>query len=99
MLRVRLLSGEEVANVPLQDELSDVKALKQHLHQRHGLPPRFRQRLLLHGEILDDATKLDSTMELELVQLSYCASQAKELITAGVHGAVAEARTHFGFRV
>ncbi|OLQ11106.1 Ankyrin repeat domain-containing protein 50 [Symbiodinium microadriaticum] len=41
MLRITLLSGEELTSLPLA-ELSDVKALKQRLHQQHGLPPRFR---------------------------------------------------------
>ncbi|CAE7837843.1 ilvG [Symbiodinium sp. CCMP2592] len=41
MLRIKRLSGEEVTSVHLS-ELSDVKALKQRLHQQHGLPPRFR---------------------------------------------------------
>ena len=29
-------------------------ALKQHLHQQHGLVPRLRQRLLLTGQCLED---------------------------------------------
>ena len=45
MLRITQLSGEELTSLPLA-ELSDVKALKQRLHQQHGMPPRFRQRLL-----------------------------------------------------
>ena len=57
MLRITLLSGEEVTSLALA-ELSDVKALKQRLHQQHGLPPRFRQRLLHEGNTLDDAVKL-----------------------------------------
>ena len=62
MLRVRKLSGDEVASVAFA-ELSDVKSLKQRLHQQHGLPPRFRQRLLHLGNTLSDAVMLDSVMD------------------------------------
>ena len=65
MLHVRKLSGEEVASVPLA-ELCDVKSLKQRL-QQHGLPPRFRQRLLHEGNALDDAVMLDSLMDLQVL--------------------------------
>eukprot|EP00439_Symbiodinium_sp_Y106_P031428 s4676_g3.t1 len=61
MLHITLLSGAEIAHVPLV-ELADVKALKQQLHAHHGLPPRFRQRLLYEGERLDDSVKLDSLL-------------------------------------
>ena len=54
MLRITQLSGEELTSIPIE-ELSDVKALKQRLHENHGLPPRFRQRLLQGGTTLDDA--------------------------------------------
>ena len=95
MLRVKMLSGEELARVPLQDGLCDVKGLKRLLHQQHGLPPRFSQRLLFRGQILDDATKLDFPMELELVLLSYCASpRTEELLSAASRGSVAEVGTH-----
>ena len=93
MLSVRWLSGKELAQVPRLDELGDVKGLKRHLHQLRGLPPRFRQRILLHGQILDDATKLELLMELELILLSYCAGpKPDELISAGLRGSVAEVR-------
>ena len=62
MLRVTLLSGEEV-QVPVE-ELSDVKALKHRLYRQHGLPPPFKQRLLHEGNTLEDAVKLDSVMDL-----------------------------------
>ena len=48
-----MLSGAEVASIPVE-ELSDVRALKQTLHLFHGLPPRFRQRLVLRGDPLLD---------------------------------------------
>ncbi|CAE7927296.1 unnamed protein product, partial [Symbiodinium sp. KB8] len=53
---------DEVASVAFA-ELSDVKSLKQRLHQQHGLPPRFRQRLLHLGNTLSDAVMLDSVMD------------------------------------
>eukprot|EP00439_Symbiodinium_sp_Y106_P067839 s742_g11.t1 len=55
----------EVASLPIS-ELSDVKSLKQRL-QQHGLPPRFRQRLLHEGNNLDDAVMLDSLMDLQVL--------------------------------
>ena len=54
MLRIRMLSGEEVTSIPLE-EVGSVKEVKQRLHQLHGLPPRFRQKLLLQGACLGDA--------------------------------------------
>ncbi|CAE7578224.1 unnamed protein product, partial [Symbiodinium sp. CCMP2456] len=70
MLRVTLLSGEEVTSLPLT-ELSDVKALKQRLHQQHGLPPRFRQRLLHEDSTLGDDVQLDSAMDLQLLIVDF----------------------------
>ncbi|CAE7033639.1 mask [Symbiodinium sp. CCMP2592] len=61
MLCITLLSGAEIAHVPLA-ELAHVKALKQHLHEHHSLPPRFRQRLLHEGNALDDSVTLDSLL-------------------------------------
>ena len=56
MLRItNSVSGARLTtSLPLR-ELSDLKALKQHLNQQCGLPPRFRQRLLYEGVALDDA--------------------------------------------
>eukprot|EP00439_Symbiodinium_sp_Y106_P055418 s807_g7.t1 len=75
MLRVAKLSGDEVASIPIE-QLSDVKTLKQRLHQQHGLPPRFRQRLLHEGKTLDDAVKLDSVVDLQVA--ASMASDASE---------------------
>ena len=50
-----------------RSKVSNVKALKERLHHLHGLPPRFRQRLLHRGSTLDDAYKLDSPLDLNLV--------------------------------
>ncbi|CAE7946391.1 Kidins220 [Symbiodinium sp. KB8] len=88
MLRIALLSGEDVTSIPVA-ELSDVRALKQRLHQEHGLPPRFRQRLLHEGMNLGDAFRLDLPMDLEIVILAFSKasySQRKELGDAAREG-------------
>ena len=82
------------ADEPPLTELSDVKGLKQRLHQQHGLPPRFRQRLLHEGNALDDAVKLDSAMDLQVLIVSFSEvseDQQYELIEAASDGRVAEA--------
>ena len=94
MLRIRMLSGEEVAGMPVE-ELNDVKELKQQLNRLHGLPTRFRQRLFVCGSPLDDSAPLDSPMDLELVLLSYSATsetQAEELTTASTEGSMTKVR-------
>ena len=53
-----------------EDLVPDVRALKGRLNQLYGLPPRFRQRLLLHGKCLEDTATLHPGMELELVILA-----------------------------
>ena len=95
MLHIRMLSGEELGSVPLQD-LSDVRSLKQQLSQLHGVPPRFRQRLLLYGKSLDDSFPLDSPLDLELVLLCFAGvSQAEvdELANAAARGFMSQAGT------
>ncbi|CAE7942703.1 unnamed protein product [Symbiodinium sp. KB8] len=96
MLRITLLSGEELIRLPLT-ELSDVKALKRRLHQHHGLPPRFRQRLFNNGEILDDDFQLDSAMDLQVLIVSFCDAsqdQRRELCAAAMDGRLAEVEAH-----
>ena len=94
MLRIRLLSGVEVATLPVH-EVSTVRDVKRRLHRLHGLPPRFRQRLLRLGASLDDADAVDSLdLDMELVVLNFCsASQAQldELIAAAREGSVEKA--------
>ena len=60
MLHINMLSGEELAKIPVEDS-HDVRSLKQRLSQLVGLPPRFRRRLLLHGETLADTAKRSLT--------------------------------------
>jgi len=92
MLRITLLSGQELTSMAVEDAL-DVKALKQRLNKSHGLPPRFRQRLLQEGQTLDDAFQLDSPMDLQVVlttfaKPSHC--QVEQLIIAARDGFVSE---------
>ena len=90
MLRIRMLSGALVASIPVA-EVSNVREVKQRLHSLHGLPPRFRQRLLFQGASLDDAANLDSPMDLDLVLQEFsdaAQAQADELVAAARDGAV-----------
>ena len=82
MLRITLLSGGELTSIPFM-ELSDmdIKALKLRLHQQHGLPPRFRQKLMHSDKPLDDDTELDSVIGLEAVPTS--PSKPEQLAAAG----------------
>ena len=64
MLHVWKASGDELAAVPMAD-VSDVRALKRHLQKLCG-HSRFRQRLLLCGEILADEARLTSASDLDL---------------------------------
>ena len=92
MLRIRMLSGEEV-NMPV-GEVSCVREAKRRLHQLHGVPPRFRQRLILHGTNLDDAYELDSPLELDLILQPFSdtsETQVKELVAAARDGLVEKA--------
>ena len=98
MLRVLQMSGEEVAAAPAE-ELSDVKALKQRLQQQHGMPPRFRQRLLLHDTqaILDEDAELEGGMTLQLLLLNYhepSQAEADELTEAAIHGSAVQAGSY-----
>ena len=92
MLRIRMLSGEE-AHMPVE-EVSCVREVKRRLHQLHGLPPRFRQRLILQGTNLDDAYELDSPLELDLLLQPFSdtsRTRVNELVAAARNGLVDEA--------
>eukprot|EP00439_Symbiodinium_sp_Y106_P077048 s701_g16.t1 len=79
VLQVWTFSGESesVARLPSGklEELSNIRGLKQHLSQLHGVLPRFRQRLLLRDEILEETDMLirpwHSPMDLHLVLLPF----------------------------
>ena len=92
MLRVTKLSGEFLASFPVS-QLSDVKALKQRLHRQHGLPPRFRQRLLYESNVLNDAIKLESVLDLQAAATMTsegCDDEQRHLAAATKHGSVGE---------
>ena len=82
MLRIiiRRVSGEELTITLQEDLFPDVRALKQQLNQLHGLVPRFRQRLLLDGQCLEDIATLHPGMELELVILAFIPSPSPEIV-------------------
>ena len=86
MLRVWKISGEEVTAARLRD-VTNVKALKQHLQKLCGVS-RFRQKLLFDGECLDDKTKLDSAIDIQLVLQPFCSSpkQVNQLVEASSAG-------------
>ena len=70
-----------------------MKGLKQHLNRLHGLPPRFRQRILFRGETLKDTVRLDSAMNLDLVLLTFAdvsEQQVEDLADAAEQGSVSQ---------
>ena len=92
MLRIRMLSGA-VVSMPVE-EVSCVREAKRRLQQLHGMPPRFRQRLCLHGTNLDDATELDSPLELDLMLQPFSdtsETEVNELVAAARDGLVEKA--------
>ena len=95
MLQISRMSGEGLTIV-LEDLIRDVRALKQHLNQRHGLPPRFRQRLLFQGQCLEDTAILHSGMDLELAVLAFLPTpspdEVQELLAAAGSGHVDKVR-------
>ena len=89
MLRISRISGEELTIALGEDLVWDVMELKQHLNQLHGLPQRFRQRLVLQGQILEDTATLHPGMELELVVLAFIPNRSPDEVqkfTAAAHG-------------
>ena len=76
------------------EEVSCVREAKRRLQQLHGMPPRFRQRLILHSTNLDDAYELDSELELDLILQTFSdasETQVKELVVAASDGLVEKA--------
>ena len=80
MLRINRISGEELTVALEEDLITDVRALKQHLNQRQGLPPRFRQRLLLDGQCLEDTATVHAAMELEVLVLAFIPNPSLDAI-------------------
>ena len=87
MLRIRKVSGEEVTIATEEDLVPDVRALKRHLHRLCGLPPRFGQRLLLHGNCLADTATLQPGMELELVMLPFISNPSPDEVVQEITAA------------
>ena len=84
-VRVWLPSGEELEAIPV-DEVSDVTALKQRLSLACKLP-RFRQRLLHEGSILEDdhhlasiVSPMGSPLEVQLVLLPFCGASIEQIL-------------------
>ena len=80
MLRIKRISGEELSIALPEDLVPDVRAVKQHLNQLHGLPARFRQTLLLSGQCLEDTDTLHPGMELELVVLAFIPNRSPDKV-------------------
>ena len=86
-----MISGGEIS-IPLS-EIHDVRGLKRHLNQLRGFPLGFRQRLLLNGGALEDAVKLESPMDLDLVLMQFVDAseeQVIDLLRAAADGSLAE---------
>ncbi|CAE7218060.1 ANKRD17 [Symbiodinium natans] len=87
-------SGQPLASVT-QEELSDVRTLKQHLRALHGFPICIQQ-LLHDGHCLEDGCKLEAPMDLQLVLLTVSNTQGgqaeAELGLAAIQGHVEVAR-------
>ena len=86
-----MISGGEIS-IPL-NEIHDVRGLKRHLNQLRGFPLGFRQRLLLNGGALEDAVKLESPMDLDLVLMQFVDAseeQVSDLLRAAADGAEVE---------
>ena len=82
-LRVFQTSGEELASISAE-EVGSVQELKCRLYGLCGVP-RFRQRLLHEGGVLEDGMGLESSMDIQLVLLNFCEAteeQEEELIAA-----------------
>ena len=83
ILRVFQTSGEELTSISA-DKVGSVQELKRRLHGFCGVP-RFRQRLLHEGVVLEIGMRLESSMDIQLVLLNFCEAteeQEEELIAA-----------------
>ena len=92
MLQVWKASGDAILAKSME-ELSDVRALKRQLQRLCGVP-RFQQRLLHGGVILDEDTRLDSPIDVELVLVPFCSASLEEVIqlnTAAARGWASQA--------
>ena len=95
MLRIWQMSGQELPTASM-DEISDVLSLKTSLRSRHGFP-LCMQQLLCNGNSLDNSTKLEAPIDLQLVLLTLSkevlqVEAAKELAEVCLQGGLTTAR-------
>ena len=74
MIRIWRISGQELTSISV-DEISHVQDLKSSLRRLHGFPICMQQ-LLRDSISLDNATRLDASIDLQLVLLAPSASVA-----------------------
>ena len=77
-VRVRALSGEELLTAYFEPSTT-IKQLKQALQESLRLP-RFRQRLLVGGQVLEDHHALGQAVELQLVKLDYVRATETQVV-------------------
>ena len=92
MLRIWQMSGQQLLAASME-EISDVKELKASLRSLHGFP-MCMQQLLHNGINLDNSTKLDAPVDLQLALSAKVqqAEAAKELADACKQGDLTVAR-------
>lgn len=78
MLSVFRPSGQEVATIPV-NRLVNVRGLKQHLRLLLGVP-RFKQRILYQGSVLEDETRFYADLDIEvvLIVVPFCGPSQKQ---------------------
>ena len=99
MLQIRMIFGGEMSIPP--EEIQNVRGLKRHLSQLRGFPLRFRQRLLLNGETLEDNGKPNSPRDLDLVLVQFVDAseeQVTNLLRAARGGSLAEVESKLQLR-
>ena len=74
MIRIWRISGQELTSISV-DEISHVQDLKSSLRRLHGFPICMQQ-LLRDSISLDNATRLDASIDLQLILLAPSASVA-----------------------
>ena len=79
MLRIWQMSGQELSAISIE-EISDVWDMKAALLRQHGFP-KCMQQLLHNGINLDNSTKLDEPIDLQLV-LKPLSTEAQRLEAA-----------------
>ena len=88
MLHVWKASGELLLATAVNEQY-DIRTLKRQLHKLSGIP-RFRQRLLKDGAVLEDAAQLDGPADLQLLLLPFCSTTYEQVIE--LHEAVANGK-------